>query len=153
MRQTKLRVRRQFREPLICSMNQEFNAPQPAPDRQLEKRQTLWILLALFFVAGWFRAIIGEQSDYYSLYQLVVGLGGTAFIVRWVMLDALERRFQLTPLWIIFFILISLVAVPCYLFKTRGLQSWRPILVALALLLAYSITAGIAEIIAKGVGL
>lgn len=134
-------------------MNQQPNAPQTAPDRELEKRQTLWILLGLFFVAGWFSAIIGEKSEYYPLFQMIVGLGGTAFIVRWVMLDALERRFQLTPLWIIFFILISLLAVPCYFIKTRGVKSWRPILLALGLLLLYSITAGIAELIAKAVGL
>lgn len=134
-------------------MNQEFQAPQTAPDRQLEKRQTLIILLAIFFAAGWFRAIFGEESSYYPLYQLVVGLGSTVFIVRWVALDAIEQRFQLTSLWIIFFVLFSLLTVPFYLFKTRGLQSWRPILLSLGLLFVYGIAAGIGETIATSIGL
>ena len=134
-------------------MNQESNAPQTAPDFQLEKRQTLWILLALFFVAGWFGAIIGEKSSYYPLYQLFFGLGSTIFIVRWVALDSTERKFQLTPLWIIFFVLISLLALPCYLIKTRGAQSWRPILVAIGLLFGYAIAAGIGQTIATAIGL
>ena len=107
----------------------------------------------MFFVAGWFGAMIPEKSDYYSLYQLIAGLGGTAFIVRWAMLDALERRFQLTPLWIIFFILISLLAVPFYLFKTRGKNSLRLVLVASALLISYSISAGVGATVATVLGL
>lgn len=128
-------------------------APKAAPDYQLEKRQTLWLLLALFFVAGWFRAIFGEESNYYPLYQLAFGLSSTIFIVRWVALDALERRFQLTTLWLVFFVVISLLALPFYLFKTRGLQSWRPILISVGLLLAYSIALGIGESIATAIGL
>lgn len=135
------------------TMNQEPLAPNAAPDRQLEKRQTLWLLLALFFVAGWFSAIIGEKSSYYPLYQLFFGLGSTLFIVRWVALDAIERRFPLTPAWIFFFVLISLLALPFYLIKTRGVGSWRPILFSLGLLFAYSIAAGIGESIATAVGL
>ena len=127
--------------------------PNSAPDRQLEKRQTLIILLALFFAAGWFRALIGEESNYYPLYQLAVGLSSTIFIVRWVALDAIERRFQLTSLWIIFFVLFSLLAVPFYLLKTRGLQSWRPILLSFGLLFIYGIAASIGEGIASALGL
>lgn len=127
--------------------------PNSSPEYQLEKRQTLIILFVLFFVAGWFRAIVGEESDYYPLYQLVFGLGSTIFIVRWVALDALERRFQLTTLWMIFFVLISLLALPFYLFKTRGVQSWRPILYSLGLLFVYAIAAGIGETIATSIGL
>ncbi len=63
-------------------MNQESNAPQTSPQYQLEKRQALVILLAIFFAAGWFRAIVGEESNYYPLYRLAVGLGSTIFIVR-----------------------------------------------------------------------
>ena len=128
-------------------------SPPAAPDRQLEKRQTLWLLLALFFVAGWFSAIIGEKSSYYPLYQLFFGVGSTVFIVRWVALDALERRFQLTSLWIIFFVFISILALPCYLIKSRGAQSWRPILFSVGLLFAYSIAAGVGEGIASALGL
>ena len=131
----------------------QSETPQSAPDYQLEKRQTLILLLALFFVAGWFRAIVGEESSYYPLYQLSFGLASTIFIVRWVALDALERRFQLTPLWIIFFVIISLLALPFYLFKTRGVQSWRPILYAVGLLFGFAIAAGIGETIATAVGL
>ena len=128
-------------------------APRAAPDYKLEKRQMLWLLLALFFVAGWFSAIIGEKSSFYPLYQLFFGVGSTIFIVRWVALDALERRYQLTSLWIIFFVLISLLALPCYLIKTRGAQSWRPILVSIGLLFAYSIATVAGEAIASALGL
>lgn len=134
-------------------MNQESNAPQTSPTHQLEKRQTLIILLVLFFVAGWFRAIISEESSYYPLYQLSFGLASTVFIVRWVALDAIERRFKLTPIWIFFFVLVSLLAVLFYLLKTRGVQSWRPILLSLGLLFVYAIAAGIGESIATALGL
>ncbi len=134
-------------------MNQESNAPQTPPQYQLEKRQALIILLAIFFAAGWFRAIIGEESNYYPLYQLAVGLGSTIFIVRWVALDAIERRVQLTPLWLIFFVLLSLLAVPFYLLKTRGVQSWRPILHSFGLLFVFGIAASAGEAIANVLGL
>ena len=134
-------------------MNQESNAPQTAPNRELEKRQTLWILLALYFVAGWFGAIIGQQSSYFPLYQLIFGLASTIFIVRWVALDAAQQRFQLTTGWIFFFVLVSLLAVPFYLFKTRGKSSWRPILRALGLLVIFGIAAALGEGVARALGL
>ena len=127
--------------------------PDAAPDRQLEKRQALWILLAMFFVAGWFGAMIGAESSYYPLYQLGFGLCSTVFIVRWIALDAGQRRFNLTTGWIFFFVLFSLLAVPFYLFKTRGKNSLRPILVACALLFSYMISAGVGGGVATLLGL
>ena len=126
-------------------------APDRSLDRSLEKRQTLWILLALFFVAGWFRAFVSEDSNYFPLYQLCFGLGSTIFIVRWVALDAAEFAFKLTVGWIFLFVLFAPLAVPIYLFKTRGKDAWRPILVALGLLLLYGITMGAGESVARAV--
>lgn len=134
-------------------MNSQFNAPPTAPDRQLEKRQTLWILLAMFFVVGWFGAMIPDKSSYYPLYQLVFGLCNTIFVVRWVALDAAQRRFPLTKVWIFFFVFFSWLVVPFYLFQTRGKKSLRPILLGLALLLGYSICAGIGGGVAAVLGL
>ncbi len=131
----------------------QSEVPEASPAYPLEKRQSLWLLLALFFVAGWFSVIIDAKSSYYPIYQLFFGLGSTIFIVRWVALDALERRYQLTSLWIIFFVLISLLALPCYLIKTRGAESWRPILVSIGLLFAYSMSAALGGTIAKAIGL
>ena len=134
-------------------MNQEPHAPQTAPDRQLEKRQTLWILLAMFFVAGWFGAMIPKNSNYYPLYQLGFGLCNTIFIVRWVALDAAQRRFKIETVWIFFFVFFSFLVVPFYLLKTRGKSSLRPILLGVGLLLAYSISAGIGATAATLLGL
>lgn len=130
-------------------MNQDSNAPQTAPDRQLEKRQTLWLLLAMFFVAGWFGGIIPEKSSYFQLYQLIVSLGCTLFVVRWVALDAVQRRFQLNSAWIFAFVLFSFLPLPVYLFLTRGKAVWRPILLGCGLLIIYSLTLGIGQIIAR----
>ena len=123
-----------------------------APDRRLEKRETLWILLALFFVAGWFGVIVGQESSYYPLYQLIFGIGSTVFIVRWVALDAAEQSFKLTTAWIFFFVIFSLLAVPAYLLRTRGKDSWRPILASLGWLFAFSIAMTFGGLIAGALG-
>ncbi len=107
----------------------------------------------MFFVAGWFGAMIPEKSSYYPLYQLGFGLCNWVFILRWVALDAAQRRFKLTRGWSLFFVLFSLLAVPFYLFKTRGKKSLRPLLVAFGLLVCFSISAGIGGGMATVLGL
>ncbi len=97
--------------------------------------------------------MIPDKSSYYPLYQLGFGLCNTIFVVRWVTLDAAQHRFKLTQGWFFFFVLFSLLAVPFYLFKTRGKKSLRPLLLAFGLLVCYSITAGIGGGVATLLGL
>ena len=135
-------------------MNQESNAPQKtSPDYQLEKRQTLWLLLALSFVAGWFSAIINAKSSYFFLYQLIVSLGATILIVRWVVLDSVQFRFKLTQIWIFLFVFFSFLVVPFYLIKTRDKDAWRPILSEIGLFFIYAIALGVGKNIATALGL
>ncbi len=49
--------------------------------------------------------------------------------------------------------LFSLLAVPFYLLKTRGVQSWRPILYSFGLLFVFGIAASIGESVASALGL
>ena len=130
-------------------MNQEPHAPQTAPDRELEKRQTLWILLALAFVEGWFSWIIGEKSSWMQPYTLLVNLVNIIFIVRWFVLDAAQRHFKLTQMWIFFFVLMALFAAPWYFFKTRGAQFWRPSGLAALFLLAIMVSATMGAVAAQ----
>ena len=134
-------------------MNEQPNAPQMAPDHQLAKRQSLLILLALSFVAGWFSAIIPPKSNYFPLYQIFVSVCATVFIVRWVALDAVERRFRLTSIWIFLFVFFSFLPVPFYLIFTRGKAAWRPIAALLGLVFGYSFALGIGQLIARSLGL
>ena len=127
--------------------------PSAAPNYRLEKRQTLWLLLALSFVAGWFSAIIDAKSSYFFLYRTCVSLGATIFIVRWVALDALAFKFRITQLWIFLFVFFSFLVVPFYLIKTRGKAAWRPILGEIGLVFVYSIAMGIGKTIATALGL
>ncbi len=115
--------------------------PQPAPEPgpAVVKRQTLWLLLALFFVEGWFGFIVGEKSDYYPTFQLFCTLANTIFIVRWLVTDAAQRRFRLSKTWIFCFVLFTPIAIIFYFIKSRGAGAWRPIALAFVALLVFGI--------------
>ena len=134
-------------------MNEQPNAPQLAPDHQLAKRQSLLILLALSFVAGWFSAIIPQKSNYFPLYQIFVSVCATVFIVRWVALDAIERRFKIAPVWIFLFVFLSFLPVPFYLILTRGKTVWPSLLAFVGLVFGYSFALGIGQSLARALGL
>ena len=131
-------------------MNSEFETSTRAlPDNRVTKSQSLWLLLALSFVEGWFHWIIGETSTWIQPFTLLTGVINLVFMVRWFILDAAERPFKLSKNWILFFVLFALLAAPVYFFKTRGWAFWRPTgLAALFLILmgtCAALGAGVAE--------
>ena len=135
-------------------MNSDYNAPpRPTPDSSVIKTQTLWILLALAFVEGWFRWIIGEESSWLPLYTLLTNLVNVTFIVRWFVTDAAQHDFKLSRWWIMSFVLFALFAAPVYFFRTRGRAFWRPTGLALLFLLAIGVCAGLGAAIAQALKL
>ncbi len=125
----------------------------PLRDNRIAKRQSLWLLLALFFVVGWFDAIIGEGSSYFPLFRIFSSILTTIFTLRWVALDAAERQFKLTATWGLLFVFFSIFGIPVYLVKTRGKASLRPLALGLGLMLIYSIAVALGQGIATGLGL
>lgn len=124
----------------------------PPRDFALEKKQTLWLLLALFFVVGWFNVVVGEKSSFFPLYQFICGLASTILIVRWVVLDAVQREFKLSQWWFLGFVIFSLLAMPLYLWKTRGVAAWRPVLLCVVVLFAWGLAMALGQTAAEAVG-
>ena len=135
-------------------MNPEPIAPKPAPDYQLEKRQTLWLLLALFFVAGWFSAIITEKSSLFLSLPINRQPGHPQFssCAGWCSTpcNSASKSRRSGYFSSCFF---SFLIVPFYLIRTRGKNAWRLILAEIALLFVYSIAMGVGRAIATAVGL
>ena len=129
-------------------MNSELRNSAP-DDGGLSKSQTLWLLLALFFVEGWFTFVIGEKSSYFPLYQLVCALANTVLLVRWFVLDAAQHNFRLTTTWIWCFVLIFIFTALFYFYKTRGARMWRPLLGAVGTFFAGVFSMGLGHSIAQ----
>ena len=98
-----------------------------------DKKITLGILLALFFVQGIIDYILGNgevlaQLDAYQMYSLIRIVVNTVFFVRWFWLDAQERNFTFSKVFLMMLVAFGPITAVYYLFKTRGRQAWRPLL-------------------------
>ena len=93
-------------------------------------RQTTLALFAILFWAacvGALTAFISEREAENQFLRLVVGVPFLMLCVAWCHYDSYERNEDLGRAMGLALVLILIVALPTYLFKTRGLAGFKSI--------------------------
>ena len=110
---------------------------QPAEDFSKAKRRRLIWILALAVVAGIASEVFTDAER-----ELLVleAIGFAALVASWCSVDARERGDRIGKLQFIAIILIPIIGLPVYLFRTRGLRGFVSILLAM---LFYALLVGV----------
>jgi hypothetical protein len=101
---------------------------QPTEDFAKAKRRRLVWMLGIAVAAGIASEVFADAE---RELQLLEGVGLAVLVASWCSVDARERRRTLGKLQFASIILIALIGLPVYLFRTRGLRAFLSLLLAL----------------------
>jgi hypothetical protein len=110
---------------------------QPEEDFAKAKRRRLLWMLGLAVAAGIASAMFADAE---RELQLLEGVGIAVLVASWCQVDARERGGTIGKLQFVSIVLIALIGLPVYLFRTRGLRGSLSILLAL---LFYALLVGV----------
>lgn len=107
-----------------------MDTPLPAQHAaiQTKKRKALGVLLVLAFLEGAIVYNIPEDSFNLQVFHWGCLLINTVVSMQWFFLDAKERHFRLTKIWVLMLVGIGIVSMPYYLIRTRGKKCLLPLL-------------------------
>ena len=91
--------------------------------RLTEKRKILLIYIPLAAFLSMMSGIIFGQDQTVGLVQLLFGVVINVLALLWVKNDADERHYALSRYFVFAVVLFSVLAIVCYLFRSRGLSA------------------------------
>jgi hypothetical protein len=107
------------------------------------------IVLALGLADG----VVGAwlyRNELFPASAIVFSIASVFFAFLWVRLDADQRNFRRSPYLTTSVVGLTLIALPYYLFRTRGFRKGCiGVLVFLGVLVGYGIMAGIGKLIVQ----
>ena len=120
----------------------------PKDPTRRKKRLCLWALMVLGVLLGFLMVFVEEGSNQDSVIGFLFGVIFTLFVLFWCHYDAWDRGFKLGRGLALTIVLLMVVGLPVYFFRSRGAsEGWLACLKAILFLLLIMLIAVIAALI------
>jgi len=116
-------------------------------DTQVTKRQLLVVLVVIYAGMGFLNGMLDPATRIYGYCQIASGLTTSLVALCWIVADSEERRYKTSKTLRIMVFLLSILAIPYYFLRTRGLRGFRSIAKTAGLFLVLILVEQVASII------